>query len=287
MENNITAIFQIIVRSGQMFYRNRLVSFSKEQFDVFSETIPPEWWHEKDQLMYFTYYEDGSYFCEREKIIYDYSLKQETAKAYEFNVLSEESAKQLFKLFCEFFETVRIEELKLQKELIRNEIQKNFDYISIQFRNIRDNLLIGSDWSQLPDVIEKMTPEEVEMWKTYRQYLRDMPSMDAWVNREYVNIEYPLPPDAFVEMFPGEKYLSSSKHFKNPVTLQAKNMLYELVRTLSLPSAQEEVNKSNYRELDFEAVQLLLSMTNDKLSTIDPTLKIEIKLSNEALESQM
>lgn len=287
METNISAIFQIVVKSGQMIYRNKLVNFSKEQFDDFCKTIPPEWWHKKDQLAYFTYYDDGSYFCERIKTVYDYSLKQEIERAYEYNFAPDSEAKNLFDLFCSFFEKVRLEDLRVQKEFLRQEIEKRFDYISIQFRNIRDHLLVASDWTQLPDIVEKMTEEEVNMWKTYRQYLRDMPNTDTWLNKEYIKIEYPLPPDLFVKKFPEEEYLSSPRHFKNYITLRAKEIFYELVRTLSLPSAQEEVNKANYSELDFDALEYLISMTNDQLSTIDPTLKIEIKLSNEALESGM
>lgn len=38
-------------------------------------------------------------------------------------------------------------------------------------RNVRDQKLYSCDWTQLPDV--QLTIEQVDLWKTYRQQLRD------------------------------------------------------------------------------------------------------------------
>jgi hypothetical protein len=283
MENTITAVFQIIVQSGQMIYKNKLINFSREQFDEFAKTLPTEWWHNKDQIVYFTYYDDGSYFCEREKFFYDYSLKTETSKVYEFNVLSKESANELFLRFCDFFEEIRIGELKAQREVIREEIKQRFDYLSIQFRTIRDNLLKSSDWTQSADIIANMDPYEASLWVIYRQYLRDMPNSDAWQNKRYIDIEFPSDPKEFLKKFPKEEYLSSKQHFVNEITIVSKTAFYEMVKTLTLPAICSKIEKLNYNELDFEAFNVLLDMTNEKLATIDPTLKIEINLTNHDL----
>jgi hypothetical protein len=283
MESTINAIFQIVVKSGQMFYRNKLLNFSKEQFDAFAKKLPSEWWHEKDQIVYFTYYDDESYFCEREKVFYDYSLKTETSKVYEFNVLPKETAEKVFLIFCDFFEEVRIEELKTQKEMIRQEIEQNFDFITIQFRSVRDGLLKASDWTQMPDVVASMDPYEASLWVIYRQYLRDLPNSDAWLNKRYIDIEFPFKPNEFIQNFPGEEYMSSKLHFVNEITLISKASFYEMVRTLTLPSICDKIRKLNHTELDFEAFHVLLDMTNEKLATIDPTLKIEINLTNHDL----
>jgi len=277
MESNLSAIFQIIVKSGQMFYKNKLISFSKEDFEVFSETLPEMWWNPKDTIEYFTYYSDGSYFCEREKTFYDYSLRSESKRAYEFNSLSDESAKELFEKFAEFFEQARIKELKLQKELVRNTIQENFDFISIQYRNIRDLLLKGSDWIFLSDVSSQKTEEEISMWETYRQFLRDMPQSDAWINRDYLNIVFPLNPSDFIKNFLGEEYLSSPSHFENVATLAIKDSVYEIIRTLVLPSVEQNVSENPPENQ--ETVSLLIDNVNEKLKQIDETLRIEIKVT--------
>ena len=260
-----------------MFYKNKLISFSKEDFEVFSETLPEMWWNPKDTIEYFTYYSDGSYFCEREKTFYDYSLRSESKRAYEFNSLSDESAKELFEKFAEFFEQARIKELRLQKELIRNTIQENFDFISVQYRNMRDLLLKGSDWIFLSDVSSQKTEEEISMWETYRQFLRDMPQSDAWINRDYLNIVFPLNPSDFIKNFLGEEYLSSPSHFENVATLAIKDSVYEIIRTLVLPSVEQNVSENPPENQ--ETVSLLIDNVNEKLKQIDETLRIEIKVT--------
>ncbi len=48
------------------------------------------------------------------------------------------------------------------------------------FRNIRNDLLSQSDWTQQPDV-----PEETRTkWQSYRQALRDLPTHENWPNLE-------------------------------------------------------------------------------------------------------
>ena len=49
---------------------------------------------------------------------------------------------------------------------------------------IRNNLLIQSDWTQLPDV--DLTTAEKDRWKVYRQALRDMTEQD------FLNGNFPI-----------------------------------------------------------------------------------------------
>ena len=46
------------------------------------------------------------------------------------------------------------------------------DVLAEQVRAKRDELLRASDWTQLPD-----TPTDKQAWATYRQALRDLPSV--------------------------------------------------------------------------------------------------------------
>jgi len=280
MESNISAIFQIVVKSGQMFYRNKLIGFTAEKFESFVETLPDEWWNPRDKIAYFTYYSDGSYFCEREKIVYDYSLKTEVSKVYEFNLLPDESAKEVFLLFCKFFEEARIDELKLQKELLRTEITEVFDVISIQYRTVRDNLLSESDWITLPDVAALKTEEENNLWIQYRQFLRDMPQSDAWTNSEYYNILFPIAPDKFLQNFPGEEYLTSPSHFESLATLSIKEKLLTIFKDLKLASFDQELSAYSDSLTDQSTVSLLIDMVNEKLAEIDTDIKVEVNITS-------
>ena len=57
--------------------------------------------------------------------------------------------------------------------------------MAIKMREIRDQLLAGSDWRMLPDVQNDKTA-----WAEYRQQLRDFP--DTWVPDPIVT--FPTPP---------------------------------------------------------------------------------------------
>jgi hypothetical protein len=51
--------------------------------------------------------------------------------------------------------------------------ERDRDY-SAELREIRDQLLVSSDWTQLPDVQSTFTSSKKEEWIEYRQKLRDL-----------------------------------------------------------------------------------------------------------------
>jgi hypothetical protein len=57
----------------------------------------------------------------------------------------------------------------------QNKFREEPNYYDEELRFIRNDLLIRSDWTQLPDVQEKFTEEEKQQWIAYRQKLRDLP----------------------------------------------------------------------------------------------------------------
>lgn len=48
-----------------------------------------------------------------------------------------------------------------------------------ELRSRRNELLVGSDWTQLADVQRKMSAAVIKSWDDYRQNLRDLPSVYA------------------------------------------------------------------------------------------------------------
>lgn len=273
---NIQAVLQILVKSGQIFYKNKIMTFSQEQFDEFSLTLPSEWWNENDKIVYFTYYDDSSFLCEREKTVYNYHLKTNVSKIYQYVSSNSTSAKEVYNKFVGFFENLRKEDLKTKRNSIKEAIEKEFEIITIQYREQRNQLLRSSDWTQLPDVSSSMSEIELTAWKAYRQYLRDLPSTDAWINKNYIDIVFPkLPSDVF-EKYPGEEYLSSTEHFTNYSSLLAQTQLEALARNLHLPSVDEVSENTDFSNK--EAVDLLLETLNNNVKSIDPDLRIELKV---------
>jgi hypothetical protein len=65
-----------------------------------------------------------------------------------------------------------IERRRIEKEEEQEEQERNRDYLEI-LKNIRNQLLMQSDWTQLPDI--QLSEEQKESWRIYRQQLRDLP----------------------------------------------------------------------------------------------------------------
>lgn len=57
---------------------------------------------------------------------------------------------------------------------------RDAEYVRLadKIRKERDKLLAGSDWTQVVDV--SLTAEEKEMWRVYRQALRDVPQQEGF-----------------------------------------------------------------------------------------------------------
>ena len=73
-----------------------------------------------------------------------------------------------------------IERRRIEKDDEPEEQERNGDYLEI-LKGIRNELLMQSDWTQLPDV--QLSEEQKESWRIYRQQLRDLPE----------NVEDPKP----------------------------------------------------------------------------------------------
>lgn len=276
-------ILQFILSSSQIYYDKKIINFDVEQLGELVKTIPDEWWHEKDPIVYFTYYDDGSYFCEREKQIYDYITKDYVKRVYEFNILSNEEAKQIYLKFANFFETVRINQLKEQKEILRKKIETDFDYILFDFINTRNKLLSDSDWSQLPDVISIMNQNEHDMWIKYRQYLRDFTESEDWKNRNYSKLVYPKRPNDVLKQYSNltnDLYLTQKEHFQYFYTYYAMERINSLVTYLTLPSLNDKINEAtkDMEKMSYDEYSYLIEPINQKLKEIDESLYIEIKI---------
>ena len=53
-----------------------------------------------------------------------------------------------------------------------------------------------TDFTQLPDAPEYITPELKSNWATYRQAIRDLPTQSGWP----INVVWPIPPTAVKEI---------------------------------------------------------------------------------------
>lgn len=279
-------ILQFILSSSQIYYRTQIVTLTEEDINNLTITLPSVWWNEKDRLVYFTFFEDGSYFCEREKDIYSYTHKQNMKYVYEFNVLSKLQAKELYEIIAKYFEEVRIQQLRQQKDILRQQIKNQFDYITVDFLSKRRVALIDSDWTQLSDVSLNMDERERMMWIKYRQYLRDMPETKEWQESNFSKVFFPADPKIVLEKSPQitiDEYLTDSSHFIYYVTLEINTRVNALISTLKMPSISidsEILKDIDVTQMTFDQYQTILDDINSRLERIDPSLSIEINVVN-------
>lgn len=72
-----------------------------------------------------------------------------------------------------------IEEAATRAGWLQAEIEAKKEFI-ISVRKERNNRLREADWTQLPDV--KLTSVEINNWRTYRQALRELPTLRSFPN---------------------------------------------------------------------------------------------------------
>ena len=182
-------------------------------WEKMEEKIDPFWHSDNDQIEYFFYYNDGTYFCQKKKLVYDFETKSQYWKEYNWKEPSSEQAKEL----SEFFTTFSFIQQDLttrsfqQKISSLQEKQFYFDreyYLKVAERN---NMLTVSDWRVLPDAPQKVEGER-EMWIQWRNYLREeaIKKPNEFENNlefyKYVtDLKYPIDPRKYLELYPNQE----------------------------------------------------------------------------------
>jgi hypothetical protein len=124
-----------------------------------------------------------------------------------------DEAKELFELLKEAFYLIEsVEKENFQKELA--EAYYRAETISwFGIRLVRNFLLEDSDWVFIGD--SPVSEEEKEMWKTYRQALRDVPQIDEYLEPE--DVKFPISPQDWKYYYqpenPTEKYLETQNQY--------------------------------------------------------------------------
>lgn len=180
-----------IMPKQKIVYNNSsLILTDAERASLESEL--PDFWHtSKDVLVRFEKY-DNSYFCERYKDYFDYSTRETNKKMYKFDVASEEQVQQLYVFFLNQYTKIKIARVENLYQSIENNIG-DLSYVKYSLLESRDKLLKESDYTQMPDYpIDDLTKE---IWKKYRQDLRDLTSQQAWIDGDLINVVMPVSPE--------------------------------------------------------------------------------------------
>jgi len=165
-----------------------------------SDIIPllyPLWDDPKDKLETFVYREDDSYSVARCKYKKNFKTDSFTWISYDFDPKAiDDSAATTLKdaLKLKFIEYKDIEENDYQRAVSAEYARTN----AITWKRvkiIRQFLLQDSDYTQMPDA--PGSDELKELWKQYRQYIRDLPSLQQ-IDSPY-NVVYPITPNEYLD----------------------------------------------------------------------------------------
>ena len=141
----------------------RRVAFDDTASERFlAAAIDPFWHSAKDQLDFFQYYDDGTYFCQRKKLKTDFTTNTQYFATYQFSDGTADQAKQLYeqiKIFLEVANQVK----NLKVEALVEEVDKEvllYEKRYLKLKRQKNSLLELSDWRILPDVEDSWEGEK-------------------------------------------------------------------------------------------------------------------------------
>lgn len=152
-----------------------LIQINGEILDRFRECVDGLWHSENDQLESLHFYTDGTLFCQRKKLKYDFANQQQVYSTYTFTGFTSEQAQELrdkISLLIEAEKVVRI--IKVEGHLSKIDDQiLFFEKTYIKRMEEKNSILAATDWRVLPDVVESYSGEK-DLWITYRQKIREL-----------------------------------------------------------------------------------------------------------------
>lgn len=236
-------------------YRTNVVELTPEKYEELVSQFPPFWHSEKDKIIHFTVTQENICFCEREKQVYNYATRSPEIKQYIFDGGSPEQVLELKNIILKFFEKEYINQIDALQEKILKGIS-HLSYLKNDFLRLRLQFLKNSDYIMMPDY--PLTEEKRAEWTEYRQALRDMTEQEAWINQDYVNVEFPASPDTDDQVTDIIEYLKtrgidytkyrspergSVEEFKyfvnNLASLTAKKAIVDSLIRLGVPSINQ------------------------------------------------
>jgi hypothetical protein len=183
------------------------------------EQVDPYWHSETDRLEYFISYNDGSYFCQRKRVRYDFKTQSNYWSTYTFSGASAEQVEALTNKLTDF--VAALSEYKAAKyDTILQSIDQEFIFYDQRWlKKFREKqmMLSASDWRVLPD-IEDSYPGEKDMWIKWRATMRSetvKKPEEFETNLEFLKYLYehkwPVDPKRYQQMYPNAdvEYLST------------------------------------------------------------------------------
>jgi hypothetical protein len=260
-----TLLIQLLLSESILYYGGKALKINEQDLNDLYEDLGEFWHSDKDKIILFEYYNDGSYLCEKRKQVYDYRIRETVDRVYTFVEATDSDASHAYQACMRAYEKIKISDYKRILEEVKQQAKEANTVYQQNVLNMRSQYLAASDWAVLPDVTFKNEGEK-EMWFKYRQYLRDMSDHPDWKTNT-LKVEFPMGPKEYFIYFPDPEtrpeYLSTPDQFESKAVVQAKLKLLRFLEHLGLPSILEAVG--NVEDLDYENARKLLDSAMKKI----------------------
>lgn len=173
-------------------YRGRKIDLDDSLCNELLSVIPDMWNTEKDRLIQFVWFEDRTFFCVRNKDIYNFSIKQSEEKIYFFDSVTTEQLNSLVRILVEFYNKINLDSIQNFYDVVYDSLA-DLSFTKQKILQMRDQALRDSDYMFNSDYTFKSIEEE-ESWKKYRQDWRDITEKDFWIENDFLNISLPVSP---------------------------------------------------------------------------------------------
>lgn len=241
-------------------YKGSYISLLDSEYNDLVSELPSYWHSDKDKLVRFVVYEDGTYFCERVKNVFNFTVRETEDKFYIFNSAPSAEVQNLFNIISSFYSTLKLRKVDNLYDTVLSSIG-DLSYIKYTLLTTREKLLKESDYMFLADY-KFSNEEEKEKWVTYRQELRDITETQSWKEHDYSNISFPISPSPKEQLaIIGEKLQQQISNLTIP-----SNLLEEMQDEYSGKPIEEIVKE--FAQITIK-VELLTAISKLKLPIAD------------------
>lgn len=223
-------------------------------------------WHDpdKDEIEFFIFYTDNSYFCQKKRKRLDYKNKSYYWQSYQFSEKSAEQATEVYDMFT----TVGFIDQKQQADKWLDDantlISSNEAFFAEKWTRLKkqiNEMLYFSDWRVLPDVIEKF-PGQNDMWIKWRKWLREcLPDMNEFSTpyeafKLCYEFKFAMDPKMYLEKYPNRDvdYLSTDDQFTSYGFAAAFDYMSKNIYNIQ---EYVQMNIDNEFKLSTETVELI------------------------------
>ena len=203
--------------------------------------IPSELSDDKDRIVVFGIYDDGSYTMFKEKMKYDFATKQAKWVKYEETNVTNEEAKQIFEVLKSAVFVQQTVETEARNNAILEILTKQ-EYIDDLYNKTiikRDDLLRTSDYRVLPDYPE-IFPGEKNLWIKWRDELRNCVKLSEEFDNE---LDYLIYAQEF--KWPIDPLVYYSKYSNNEVEYLSTEDQYDVMPEKVSTGVQDIIRKNS------------------------------------------